>query len=122
MFLDWRLLNRILQAIPTALKNKALILSRYNGDVELLIKVLMSMVRGFRFVTLFEYRKKIYFVNLQITDGQLPDALKQTPPKFTKPEFYSHVIPVLSAFASYHTHLESSQQQRLIWCLQHGLY
>lgn len=60
------------------------------------------------------------FILSQITDGGLPETLKNIPAKFGKSDFYGYVMPVLSAFASYHTHLEFSQQQRLIQCLEFG--
>ncbi|XP_065212023.1 tuberin [Planococcus citri] len=96
---DWELLESILLAIPTALKNRALVFSKYNSEVESIVQSLILM----------------------ITEKDFTDKLKNLPPKFSKPSFYGCVIPVLSAFASYHTHLEYQHQQRLISCLHFGL-
>lgn len=58
----------------------------------------------------------IYYV-LQLSEGHLPEALKNPPTKFSKPEFYCQVIPVLSSFVS-HSQLELTQQMRLIQGLE----
>lgn len=58
----------------------------------------------------------VYHV-LQLSEGNLPGALKNTPTKFSKPEFYCKVIPVLSSFVS-HSQLDLTQQMRLIQGLE----
>ncbi|XP_067006155.2 tuberin isoform X2 [Anabrus simplex] len=98
---DWKVLHLILKELPQVMQNKALILSRHGNDVDLLATALIAMVSD----------KSL----------ALPDCLRNTPLKFTRSEFHSHVFPVLTSLSSYHAYLESTLQQRLIKCLEFGL-
>lgn len=99
--LDWRVLLLVLQEIVQVMKNKALILSRQDNDIDSLATALCSMVSD----------KSLC----------LPDTLRNTPTKFTRSDFHGFVFPVLASLASYHSQLEPSLQQRLIKCLEFGL-
>ncbi|RZF45475.1 hypothetical protein LSTR_LSTR009346 [Laodelphax striatellus] len=99
--LDWQVLSMILQETPQIIKNRALVLSRLHGEVDMLAGALCAMV----------------------TDKTLglPENLRNTPAKFTRSDFHSYIFPVLAAVAGHHGYLEPSLQQKLIKCLEYGL-
>lgn len=99
--LDWKVLLLVLQEVPQALKNKALVLARNGNDVDQLAAALCLMIND-------------------KTRG-LPEALRNAPPKFTRTDFHSYIYPVLAALASYHSSLDFPLQQKLIKCLEVGL-
>ncbi|XP_054271198.1 tuberin isoform X2 [Macrosteles quadrilineatus] len=99
--LDWKVLLSILQGVMQVVKNKALILSKHDNNIDHLAHTLCAMVSD----------KSLC----------LPEVLRNTPPKFTRSDFQGYVFPVLAALASYHAQLEPSLQQRLIKCLEFGL-
>nr|CAD7432433.1 unnamed protein product [Timema monikensis] len=98
---DWKVLSLILQEVPQVMKNKALILSHHSNEIDLLASALCAMVSD----------KSL----------GLPESLQNTPPKFTRSEFHTFVLPVLASLASYHGYLDPGHQQRLIKCLEFGL-
>jgi len=51
----------------------------------------------------------------------LPETLKNGPPKFSRSDFQSYLFPILTSLVSYHAHLESAIQQKIIKCLELGL-
>ncbi|XP_069184781.1 tuberin [Procambarus clarkii] len=98
---DWEVLRMILERVPQVLLNKALILSRDGNDIDYFAAALCSLV----------------------TDKTLglPETLHNTPTKFTRSDFQSYVFPVLATLASYHMHLDSVIQQKVIKCLELGV-
>lgn len=57
-----------------------------------------------------------------MNDKNVASTLKNTPLKWLKTEFQIAVYPALAAFVSYHSSLEPSLQQKLVKCLQTGMY
>ncbi|XP_069978306.1 tuberin isoform X7 [Penaeus vannamei] len=98
---DWEVLRMILERVPQVLQNKALILSRDGNDIDYFAAALCALVT----------EKSL----------GLPESLHNTPAKFTKSDFQSFVFPVLATLASYHMHLESVIQQKVIKCLELGV-
>jgi tuberous sclerosis protein 2 len=94
-------LELVLTNLPRVLENKALILSKHGNDVDFLATALCAMV----------------------TDNSLnlPQTLRNCPSKFSHSDFQAYLFPILTALVSYHTHLESSTQVKIVKCLQKGL-
>ncbi|KAK9508825.1 hypothetical protein O3M35_006287 [Rhynocoris fuscipes] len=98
---DWKVMLLLIQEVPNMLKNRALLVSEYSSDVDGLACAICAMI----------CEKNLC----------LPEKLKNTPPKFTRSDFHNYVFPMLPSLIPYHTHLESSMQQRLIKCFECGL-
>nr|CAD7441251.1 unnamed protein product [Timema bartmani] len=121
---DWKVLSLILQEVPQVMKNKALILSHHGNEIDLLASALCAMVQ----FQIHEYGTVLGNVpdksdGAMVSDKSLglPESLQNTPPKFTRSEFHTFVLPVLASLASYHGYLDPGHQQRLIKCLEFGL-
>ncbi|XP_014260624.1 tuberin [Cimex lectularius] len=99
--LDWKVMLLLLQEVSNLLKNRALLVSKHSSDVDIIANALCGMV----------CEKSL----------NLPERLKNTPPKFTRTDFHNYVFPVLASLVSYHAYLEPTLQQRLIKCLEFGL-
>uniref|UniRef100_A0A1Y1N0Q7 Rap-GAP domain-containing protein n=1 Tax=Photinus pyralis TaxID=7054 RepID=A0A1Y1N0Q7_PHOPY len=99
---DWEVLQMVLQAIPVALQNKSLILTKQgNNEVDLLVDALCAMITD---RTLF-----------------LPDSLRNTV-KPNRTDFHIAVLLVLASLASYHSYLDPVHQQKMIrWLVKYGL-
>ena len=50
-----------------------------------------------------------------------PDSLRNVPPKFQRSDLQSYLYPMLTSLVSYHSHLESNVQVKIVKCLEHGL-
>lgn len=98
---DWEVLRMILERVPQVLLNKALILSRDGNDIDYFAAALCALIT----------EKSL----------GLPESLYNTPAKFTRTDFQSFVFPVLATLASYHMHMESVIQQKVIKCLELGV-
>lgn len=103
--LDWTIVSYLLQELPNSLKNRALVLTRYNNDIDNLAAALCSMV-----VVSQNDRRGV----------PQPDTYCNTPARFSRLELHCHVFPVLASLASYHAHLAPNNQQRIIKCLEFG--
>lgn len=57
-----------------------------------------------------------------MNDKTVASTLKNTPPKWLKTDFQIAVYPALAAFVSYHNSLEPPLQQKLVKCLQSGMF
>jgi len=57
-----------------------------------------------------------------VNDKTVASTLKNTPPKWLKTDFQIAVYPALAAFVSYHNSLEPPLQQKLVKCLQSGMF
>ncbi|KAI5700688.1 hypothetical protein M8J75_002012 [Diaphorina citri] len=105
--LDWTIVSFLLQEIPNSLKNRALVLTRYNNDVDDLAAALCNMI-----------------LLGPSSSGERrppgPDTYRNSPARFSRLELHCHVFPVLASLASYHTALAPPLQQRLIKCLEFG--
>jgi len=95
---DWKVLELVLTKLPRVLENKALILSKHGNDVDFLASALCAMV----------------------TD-RVPEGLRNWSPKLSVSDFQAFLYPILTALVSYHSHLDSANQVKIVKCLQKGL-
>uniref|UniRef100_A0A8D8YNL1 Tuberin n=5 Tax=Cacopsylla melanoneura TaxID=428564 RepID=A0A8D8YNL1_9HEMI len=110
--LDWTIVSFLLQEIPHSLRNRALVLTRYNNDVDDLAAALCNMI-------LLPPTPGTGGVGGERrTPG--PDTYRNAPGRFSRLELHCHVFPVLASLASYHASLAPPLQQRLIKCLEFG--
>lgn len=57
-----------------------------------------------------------------MNDKSVAGTLKNTPSKWLKTDFQIAVYPALAAFVSFHNSLDPSLQQKLVKCLQSGVF
>lgn len=62
------------------------------------------------------------FFFCQVNDKSVTSTLKNTPPKWLKTDLQIAVYPALAAFVSHHNNLDPSLQQKLVKCLQSGMF
>lgn len=94
---DWDVLHLVLQEIPHVMQNKALVLSKQgNNEIDHLALALCNM--------------------LSDKSLGLPESLRNAS-KIPRAEFHSSVLLVLASLASYHAHLETACQQRIVRCM-----
>ncbi|XP_023241139.1 tuberin-like [Centruroides sculpturatus] len=94
---DWTVLELVLQKLPELLQNKAAVIGGLNS-VNALCSNLCAMISDRNLC--------------------LPESLRNTPPRLTRADFQSCVLPVIAALAAYHNEMALHIQRLMINCLQ----